>query len=113
MPDFAFRSSADERRAKTDKNNGYPTSRNPGPPGKPIKKRELQDRVMEEQHENISRRFGTKVADQANYGWGVGESSDGGGISVATKVYHPKGVRVITSDASAGDTGAMHRWNKY
>ena len=113
MADFAFRSSEAKRRAKSDSNNGYPESRNPGPPGKPMSKRNLESRVMDEQHENISRRFGSKVADQANYGWGVGASEDGGGVSVATKVYHPKGARVITSEAQKGDTGAFHRWNKY
>ena len=105
MADFAFRSSADERRRKSEKRV------DPIKKGKPMTSRNMEDRTVDEQITKIRNRFGDEVANKANYGWGVG--GDKRGVSVATKVYHPKGNRVLTSDAQPGDTNASHRWDKY
>lgn len=104
MADFAFRSSSDTRRAKSER----------AVQDKALNKKmrgDVESKVVDEQVRKISNRFGPKAADSANYGWG--SSGDRDFASVATKVYHPKGARVLLSEASRGDEGATHSWRKY
>jgi len=110
MTDFAFRSSPDRRRAKSDKMG----LADPKPSDKPFTKRNMESKVVDEQIHKVRNRFGDEVANKANYGWGVG--GDDKEVSVATKVYQPKkgaNARVLVSEASPGDKGAYHRWEKY
>lgn len=100
MSDFAFRSSPDARRDKSEKTVHDPKL------GKVVK-RDVFGKTMDEQHRVIANRFGKDTADRANYGWG-----DNGEGSVATKVYRSKGARVLTSEGVKGEP-VYHRWDKY
>lgn len=74
-------------------------------------KMSTEDKIYDEQHKMITDKYGKDVADKANYGWGVSE--DDGRLSVATKVYHPKGAKVLTSNSEHPDLPFDHNWEKY
>ena len=65
----------------------------------------LQRAVYVEQLALIREMFGQKAADELNLGWGV--AADKGELSVASKVYLPKGSQVITTNTRIG---ACREW---
>lgn len=64
-----------------------------------------EDRIYQVQVELIRKRFGKKVADKANYGWGVDGNKDY--VDVCTKIY---GHGTLTSHARRVNPRIAHHW---
>ncbi|MFA5189018.1 MAG: hypothetical protein WC460_06705 [Patescibacteria group bacterium] len=69
----------------------------------------LDERLYNEQYEEIKKAYGKTAAEKANYGWGAVEGS------VATKVYLKSGYRVLTSTydpEGPEDQFIEHEWDE-
>lgn len=60
-----------------------------------VKQSDMEMKAIDKQSDWISKRFGKRAADNANYGWGV--DSDDEGASIATKIY---GHGVLTTEVN-------------
>jgi len=70
---------------------------------------QAEEKVYEEQHKLISKKYGKKFAREANYGWGV--SADSTHLGVATKVYIVG--KVLSSTANYPSLEITHAWRDY
>jgi hypothetical protein len=71
----------------------------------------MWERVMDAQFEEIKKVCGERAAKQANYGWG--DATQPGRVDVATKVYGPRKVRVLSSTAEFPSEAVSHEWGDY
>lgn len=73
---------------------------------------ELEDRVYDEQYDEIKSAYGKKAAEMANYGSGVteleGVAGLPNGVYVQTKIY---GIGVLTSEVRLGDKFISHSFS--
>lgn len=67
---------------------------------------ELEDRIYEEQYDEIKSAYGKKAAEMANYGSGVTELENG--VFVETKIY---GIGKLTSEVHLGDKYISHNFS--
>lgn len=69
----------------------------------------MWERVLDAQHGEIEKSHGKDAADRANYGWG--DATAGDRVDVATKVYLPGGVRILSSTADYPGEEISHSWS--
>ena len=69
----------------------------------------MWDKVLDAQFKLITRKYGKKVAEQANYGWG--DATKPGYVDIATKVYGPG--KILCSFANFPSKQIFHAWEDY